>query len=153
MIIFHHRTDDFWIYVITSLVIGWSTRSLARCTMAPLADFLLSYVPLPTLPPYLTSFIPGQTPLSTFPAVVTSLVGYLAAIFGIQAIMIDRRPKTLQFIFQAHNAILSAGSLLLLALLLEEIIPVWWNQGLFAALCAEGSWNSVCLSISPPGYC
>jgi len=109
--------------------------------MAPLADFLLTYVPLPTLPPHLTSFLPGKTPLSTITEVVIAMIFYLTSIFGIQAFMVHRKPQRLQFLFQAHNAFLSAGSLVLLILILEEILPVWWHKGLFAAMCAKESWN------------
>ncbi|KAF9459906.1 elongase of fatty acids ELO [Collybia nuda] len=108
--------------------------------MAPLADFLLAYVPI-SLPHYLTSYVEGETPLSTTPAVLATLVSYLAVIFGIQAVMKNQPPHKLTPLFQTHNVILCTGSLVLLLLMLEEILPIMWNNGLFNALCAEDSWT------------
>jgi len=110
--------------------------------MAPLADFILAHVPLPSLPHYLTSYVPGQTPLSSTPTVLATLTSYLAVIFGVQAIMKNQKPQKLNTLFQIHNVFLSAGSLLLLVLMLEEIIPIWWNKGTFEAFCADQSWTS-----------
>ncbi|KAJ7207606.1 GNS1/SUR4 family-domain-containing protein [Mycena pura] len=95
----------------------------------PLADLLLAAPPPPT-------------PLSTTPVVVAALVGYLALIFGIQAAMKNHPPQKLNTLFKAHNFILSAGSLLLLILLLEEIVPIIWRNGIFNAMCAHESWTS-----------
>jgi hypothetical protein len=43
----------------------------------------------------------------------------------------------------AQNVLLSAGSGLLLALMLEEILPIWRRNGFFYAICGEGAWTSV----------
>ncbi|KAG7099215.1 hypothetical protein E1B28_001082 [Marasmius oreades] len=109
--------------------------------MAPLADFLLTHVPI-TLPPHLYSYIHGKTPLSSTPTVVTALASYLIVIFGIQALMKNRPAQKLNTLFQAHNVILSSGSLLLLVLMLEEILPIMWKHGLFYGICHEGAWTS-----------
>jgi fatty acid elongase 3 len=42
-----------------------------------------------------------------------------------------------------HNLLLSAGSALLLACMVEELLPIIWNEGLFAGICAHSSWTSV----------
>ncbi|KAK7064231.1 GTPase activating protein [Favolaschia claudopus] len=105
-----------------------------------LADLLLAYVPF-TLPRQLYSFVEGQTPLSTTPVVLASIVFYLAFIFSIQAAMKSYPPRRLTILFQAHNIFLSGGSLLLLALLSEEVIPIIWDTGLFNSICAEASWT------------
>ncbi|KAJ7293576.1 ELO family [Mycena rebaudengoi] len=105
-----------------------------------LADFLLAHTPV-TLPRHLYSYVEGQTPLSTTPTVLVTLAGYLALIFGIQAAMKNRQPQRLNPLFQAHNMFLSGGSLLLLVLLLEEIVPIIWNTGIFDAMCSERSWT------------
>ncbi|EJD03957.1 GNS1/SUR4 membrane protein [Fomitiporia mediterranea MF3/22] len=109
--------------------------------MAPLADFILEHVPLPTLPHYLTSYVPGKTPLSTPTSVVAALVSYLAVVFGVQRIMKSQPPLRLQFLFQLHNIVLSAGSALLLALMVEEIAPIVWKNGLFYGICNDGAWT------------
>ncbi|KAF8078622.1 GTPase activating protein [Lyophyllum atratum] len=108
--------------------------------MAPLADFILAHVPI-SLPTHLTSYVPGETPLSTTPAVLGTLTAYLAVIFGVKALLKNKQPHKLTTLFQAHNVILSSGSLLLLALMLEEIVPIVWNDGIFKGLCAESSWT------------
>ena len=114
--------------------------------MAPLADFLLTYVPLPKVPHYLTSYVPGMTPMSTPQEVYPALVAYLAVIFSIQWFMKDRQAMKLRFAFQTHNVFLSSGSLLLLALIVEEIAPGVWNHGLFYGMCNVKMWTSVCFS-------
>ncbi|KAK7468902.1 Fatty acyl-CoA elongase/Polyunsaturated fatty acid specific elongation enzyme [Stygiomarasmius scandens] len=106
-----------------------------------LADFLLAHAPF-SLPPHLYSYIPGQTPLSTTSTVVSTLIGYLVVIFGIQAAMKNHPPQKLNTLFQIHNVILSSGSLLLLVLMLEEIVPIIWKEGLFYSMCGEGAWTS-----------
>lgn len=111
--------------------------------MARLADFLLQHAPLPNLPYHLTHYVRGATPLSTQPVVLGILAGYLATIFGIREIMKTRQPQKLTFLFQVHNALLSSGSALLLALMLEEIVPIYWHHGLFQALCGARAWTEV----------
>lgn len=111
--------------------------------MAPLADFLLKYIPIPHIPYHLTHYVRGATPLSTQPVVLSVLAGYLATIFGIREIMKTRQPQKLTFLFQVHNVILSSGSALLLALMLEEILPIYWRHGLFYAMCDVGAWTEV----------
>ncbi|KAL0071971.1 Fatty acyl-CoA elongase/Polyunsaturated fatty acid specific elongation enzyme [Marasmius tenuissimus] len=108
--------------------------------MAPLADFLQAYIPI-SLPPHLYSYVHGKTPLSTTPTVVAALSSYLIVIFGIQALMKNQPPQKLNTLFQAHNVILSSGSLLLLVLMLEEIVPIVWNHGVFYGICNEKSWT------------
>ena len=108
-----------------------------------LADLILQHAPLPELPYYLTHYVQGATPLSTRPVVVATLVGYLAVIFGIREIMKPRQALKLQFLFQVHNVILSSGSAILLALMLEEILPIFWKNGPFYAICNAGAWTEV----------
>jgi len=108
--------------------------------MAPLADFILAYIPV-SIPTHLTSYVPGVTPLSTTPAVLGTLIAYLVVIFGIKGLMTERLPYKLALLFQAHNAILSSGSLLLLVLLLEEIGPIVWQGGILHGLCAREAWT------------
>jgi fatty acid elongase 3 len=105
-----------------------------------LATFLQNNIPNP-LPSYLTSYQPGKTPLSTAPVVFSVLAGYLATIFTIQGLMKSHAPMTLKFWFQLHNIILSAGSGLLLVLMVEEVAPIWWKHGLFHAICNDDSWT------------
>jgi hypothetical protein len=129
-----------------TVALGWGSTpvfSIHRLAMAPLADFILKYVPIPHIPYHYTHYVRGATPLSTQPVVLSILAGYLATIFGIREIMKTRQPQKLTFLFQVHNAILSSGSALLLALMLEEIVPIYWRHGVFHALCSAGAWTEV----------
>lgn len=110
--------------------------------MAPLADFLVARIPV-SLPPHLTSYVKGETPFSTTSGVVATLFSYLAVIFIVQALMKNQQPHKLTPLFQAHNVILSSGSLLLLVLMLEEILPILWKEGFHYAICAEEAWTAV----------
>ena len=114
--------------------------------MAPLADFILSYVPLPSVPYYLTQYVPGKTPLSTPQEVFPTLVAYLVIIFTTQWFMKDKSALKLQIPFQIHNVFLSSGSLLLMTLILEEVIPMVWKNGVFWGMCSTDMWTSVRLS-------
>ena len=113
--------------------------------MAPLADFILKNVPLPSPPRHLTSYVSGTTPMSTPQEVFPALAAYLAVIFGIQALMKNRKPMKLQYLFQLHNIILSSGSFLLLALIVEQVAPRFWKGGLFYSMCHDEMWIKVCI--------
>jgi fatty acid elongase 3 len=110
--------------------------------MARLADFLVARLPV-SLPHYLTSYVKGETPLSTTSGVLATLFSYLAVIFSVQALMKNQQPHKLTPLFQTHNVILSSGSLLLLVLMLEEILPILWKEGFHYAICAEEAWTAV----------
>ncbi|KAJ3515400.1 hypothetical protein NLJ89_g1776 [Agrocybe chaxingu] len=108
--------------------------------MASLSGFLLDKIPY-RLPPHLYSYVKGVTPLSTDISVLSSLSAYLVIIFSIRFFMKNRPAHKLTALFQAHNVILSSGSLLLLLLMLEEIVPIIWNHGLHYAMCHEAAWT------------
>jgi hypothetical protein len=109
--------------------------------MSSLAGFLLDKIPF-RLPVHLYSYVEGTTPLSTDKAVVSALISYLVIIFSIQAFMKTQQPLKLTGLFQIHNVFLSSGSLLLLVLMLEEILPMIWNHGLHYALCGDQAWTT-----------
>ncbi|TBU35256.1 GNS1/SUR4 membrane protein [Dichomitus squalens] len=111
--------------------------------MAPLADLLLSTLPLKSLgvPHRLTHYVNGKTPLSTPQEVFPTLAAYLVTIFGIQKWMKNRPPFKLQFLFRLHNAFLTAGSLLLVLLIMEEVVPQIYKHGVFWGLCDVKMWS------------
>ncbi|KAI8995640.1 elongase of fatty acids ELO [Trametes punicea] len=111
--------------------------------MAPLADFLLSRLHLASLnvPYELTHYVQGKTPMSTPQEVYPALVAYLVIIFGIREWMKNRPPFKMQFLFRLHNAFLSGGSLLLVLLMMEEVLPLLYQHGLFWALCNTGMYT------------
>jgi len=105
-----------------------------------LSNFIASNVPF-NVPYHLTHYVPGETPLSTNKSVATALVSYLAIIFGLRELMKTRQPLKLQALFQIHNLNLTLGSGLLLALMAEELLPIWLKNGTFMAACHESSWT------------
>ncbi|KAF8553874.1 GNS1/SUR4 membrane protein [Imleria badia] len=104
-----------------------------------MADILIPV--LPSVPPFLTSWIPGQTPMSTWPAVSTAILSYLAIVFGLQELMKDRPAFKLKTPFRIHNAFLSLSSLVLLALMMDEVVKLWYTVGAYDAFCARASWT------------
>ncbi|KAI0732405.1 GNS1/SUR4 membrane protein [Fomitopsis betulina] len=108
--------------------------------MAPIADFLASVIPW-SLPPHLQGYVIGETPLSTPQQVFPTLAGYLVVVFTLRTYMKNRPPLKLQGPFQLHNMFLSAGSLLLLSCIVEEVAPLYWKHGLFWVMCDDDMWN------------
>src|SRR4051794_39642838 len=108
-----------------------------------LADFLLPFAQQIHVPSHLTTWQPGITPLSTTPVVISVMAGYLTTIFGIQYVLRDSKPYVLNTWFRAHNLVLSVGSGLLLALMVEEIAPIVQVHGLRYAICDPGAWTPV----------
>jgi len=116
--------------------------------MAPLADFLRTVLPANLLPYHLSHYVPGKTPLSTLPVVSAALASYLVIIFGIQEVMRDRPPQKLNTLFRIHNAFLTLGSGLLLALMVEEVVSIWAKSDIYRTMCDETSWTPVSPSSS-----
>ncbi len=92
----------------------------------------------------LLRWTPGVTPLSTAPQVLLAGISYLTIIFGGRELLRRNNigPFKLQMPFVVHNAMLSAASGLLLAVMLEEILPIWHKYGFFHAICAADAWTS-----------
>jgi len=95
----------------------------------------------PSVSPFLTSWVPGKTPMSTLPVVSTAIVSYLAVVLGLQELMKDRPAFKLKTLFRVHNAFLSVSSLVLLALMMEEVLELFYTVGPYNALCASASWT------------
>jgi len=93
------------------------------------------------LPVWLTSYHQEVTPLSTWPQAAGAIVAYLAIVFGLREVMKDRQPLRLNFLFQVHNLILTLGSGLLLAVMVEEVAPIVWKHGWFYGVCGYGAWT------------
>ncbi|KIJ05831.1 hypothetical protein PAXINDRAFT_92899, partial [Paxillus involutus ATCC 200175] len=89
-------------------------------------------------------YIPGESPLSTWPVVVSMTVTYLAIVLGTREIMKDRAPLALKLTtpFRAHNLILSAGSLILMALIGEEVFLNWMKIGTYGSLCVPEAYTN-----------
>nr|ODN97866.1 fatty acid elongase [Cryptococcus depauperatus CBS 7855] len=85
--------------------------------------------------PQYSTWISGASPVSTQKAVVAAIGTYLLVIFGGREIMKSRQPYKLTVAFQIHNVILTLGSGILLALMLEEIVPMYFKHGFFWSIC------------------
>ncbi|KAJ6590413.1 ELO family [Mycena vulgaris] len=101
--------------------------------MSPLSDFLLARIPL--------AAIGMKIPLSNPSTVPSALLSYLAVIFGTQAVMRHRTPLKLTRVIQVHNFFLSAVSLVLLVLILDEILPLLRRVGILGGMCGPESWT------------
>jgi len=110
--------------------------------MFNLADVIEAHWPSQLqLPIWLTSYHREVTPLSTYHEVAIALITYLSVIFGLREVMKGREPLKLNFLFQIHNMILTLGSGLLLAVMVEEIAPIVWKHGIFYGVCGYGAWT------------
>jgi hypothetical protein len=123
--------------------IGGPHPNILPTVIMKLADALLLFIPYNPLPRYLMEYQPGITPLSDTAPVVATLTAYLVVVFSIQWFMLDKPALKLSFLFQSHNLLLTASSGLLLALIAEEILPIWWKTGFFDAICHPRSWTQV----------
>ncbi|KDQ17948.1 hypothetical protein BOTBODRAFT_127841 [Botryobasidium botryosum FD-172 SS1] len=106
-----------------------------------LSDLLVASLPLQYIPSSLHSFQAGKTPLSTLPVVLPVLAGYVATVFTLREVMRNREPIRLNTLFRAHNAILTLGSGLLLALMLEDALPKTLNHGILYGMCGRSIWT------------
>ncbi|WVQ96943.1 hypothetical protein IAU59_004052 [Kwoniella sp. CBS 9459] len=90
---------------------------------------------IPKAPLELRTWVPGHSPLSTQKEVVAAIGTYLLVIFGGREIMKSRQAFKLTGPFRFHNIYLTLGSGLLLALMLEEIVPIFLKHGFFWTIC------------------
>lgn len=95
------------------------------------------------------AFEAGATPMLTLPPVLALIALYYLVIFGGNWAWkkLGLRPLVLNGLFQIHNLFLTTLSLTLLVLMVEQLIPIIANHGLFYAICDYGAWTQplVCL--------
>lgn len=82
-----------------------------------------------------------QSPLSGWGEVFITLAGYLALIFTGRSLMRERKPFEFKPLFMVHNALLSLGSLVLLVLMVEEVVPIVRREGFFYSICHVNAWT------------
>ncbi|KAI9301899.1 ELO family [Cunninghamella echinulata] len=90
------------------------------------------------------AFTEGVTPFSTYTEVILSCIIYYAVIFGGQhalKYLPTYKPSSLKFPFQVHNLLLTIASGSLLALLVEQVFPKVYNNGLMFAICSPDAWD------------
>jgi hypothetical protein len=86
-------------------------------------------------------FVPGYTPLSTIPEVAGAIIAYYITIWGGYQIMKNQQPMKLNSLFMAHNVILTVVSGSLLALFIEQLLPIIWRNGVFYSICSPDCWT------------
>ncbi|KAI5961445.1 ELO2 [Candida pseudojiufengensis] len=115
----------------------------------PIFDSIISKLTNQYFIPSKFQFIIGKTPLSTFQPVALAITTYYIIIFGGNYIFkkFQIKPFILNGLFQIHNIILTTISLTLLILMIEQLIPMIYYNGLFYAICSTNAWTQplVCL--------
>ncbi|KAL0467234.1 fatty acid elongase [Neurospora intermedia] len=87
-------------------------------------------------------FVPGETPMSTLKETSIFIVIYYTIIFGGRELMRNREPFKLRTLFLIHNFYLTAISAILLALFIEQLLPIVVRGGVFHAIChIDGGWT------------
>lgn len=87
-------------------------------------------------------FVPGETPMSTLKETSIFIVIYYTIIFGGRELMRNREPFKLRTLFLIHNFYLTAISAILLALFIEQLLPIVVRGGIFHAIChIDGGWT------------
>ena len=81
-------------------------------------------------------------------------VTYLVVVFGTRETMKDKSPLKLTTLFRAHNLILCVGSLILMALIGEEVFSNWLKPdiGTYGSLCAIEAYTNVSVLLSVVDY-
>ncbi|KAE8230401.1 hypothetical protein CF326_g4598, partial [Tilletia indica] len=89
---------------------------------------------------YLFTWDPPHSPLSTFPSIFLVLTSYLSIVLGLRAAINKGavqpphpNSRHLKTIFVIHNVALSVSSGLLLAAIMEEVVPILRRDGFFPA--------------------
>src|SRR5262249_36783059 len=86
-------------------------------------------------------FVQGQTPLSTLPASLGIITAYYVVIFSGKKFMEDKAPMKLNALFQIHNVFLTLLSGILLALFIEQLLPILLRHGVFYGICSAESYT------------
>lgn len=112
-----------------------------------LFDKYLIYLTQGTFSPKAFNFKVGVVPLSNLSTVLLIICLYYTLVFGGQYVLKGTKPLKLNTLFQLHNFVLTAASLVLLILLLEQIIPIIYQNGLFYAICNVGALTQPIMTI------
>ncbi|CCE61340.1 hypothetical protein TPHA_0A02570 [Tetrapisispora phaffii CBS 4417] len=86
-------------------------------------------------------YIPETLPLGNLKQVLAAIATYYLVIFGGREVLRNVQPLKLNFLFQLHNLFLTSISLMLLILMVEQLVPIIYNNGLFYAICNIGAWT------------
>lgn len=115
----------------------------------PLFDKFAATVTNDKFIPSQFEFTAGKYPLTTLNPVLFTISLYYLVIFGGDYIFkkFKIKPFVLNGLFQVHNLLLTTISLSLLILMLEQLIPIIYNHGLFYAICDDGAWTQPLITL------
>jgi hypothetical protein len=82
------------------------------------------------------SFNDPTVPLTSASEVIAALAIYYSMVY-----FLPRQSYKLKWLFFAHNALLSVGSFILLALILESLLPQFLDNGLVWVMCHHDCYN------------
>jgi len=83
----------------------------------------------------------SQVPLNSALDVTFVVFAYLIGIFGLQFFMKNQKPLYLNGLFIIHNLFLTAISLILLVLMLEQQVPIIFEHGIFWSICNKNAYT------------
>ena len=102
--------------------------------------------------PHEFEFVEGELPLSTLPSVAAAIATYYLVIFGGRELLRGFKPFKFNYMFQLHNLLLSSGSLVLLALFIEQLTPMLVRHGIYYGICNIGAWTQPMVTLYYMNY-
>lgn len=97
-------------------------------------------------------FVAGKLPLSELHEVLAAIAAYYVIIFGGRALLRNTEAFKLNFLFQLHNLFLTTVSFTLLILMVEQLIPMISEKGLYYAICNLGAWTQPMVTLYYMNY-
>jgi len=113
----------------------------------PIFNEIICFITRGNFIPNEFKYIEGKTFMSTNQEVLIGIFTYYLIITLGQLIFKKKNALKLTIFFQFHNFFLTIVSFTLLILLIEEILPILINNGIFYAICSPNSWNNRLVTI------
>ncbi|CDK25146.1 unnamed protein product [Kuraishia capsulata CBS 1993] len=115
----------------------------------PLFDEAVTRISSGKVVPSDFEFVAGETFMSTLPPVAFLIGFYYLVVFGGRALI--RRFQwpalVLNGLFQIHNFFLTSLSLTLLVLLIDQLVPMISQHGLYFAICSTSAWTQPMITL------